>query len=441
MKFSFGAYIIFILIIFTMGACAGPKALMTPQQEADMLYAKASQLSDDESYDEASANFEEFAKKYPESKRADNAKLAVANTYFQQGDYDQAIATYQEIVNLYPESDGVDHALLAIGDIYFFQQKFSEATEAYNKLLAKYPKYETELALKAYDRVNAVADITEDIKTINEGKDEVKDNAQYDIADIYFTVFMDYDRAKDEYGKVSDKWPKSELADDALWKKAECYWNLGSQQTPSLNFTPEHKAFIELLEIYDKFPQLKGISQFKLEPHWPTEESSAEYRLSYKVVRQLVNKYPGIQDKKITDFIPENYTKAFEKWQEIIYNYSHTDRANDAPMRIAQAFVDLGNLYYNMGDKRFAGMFFKESLKVMPNPAGHLGMARYYGNITSVSSSAWAYRRAFFHIGQAEKLTPPNSPMANRVGWTKEWMNYKMRLEGLESWSDNKTRR
>lgn len=438
MKFGFIIYAILIAFIFM--SCAGPKAPMTPQQEADMLYAKASQLKNDELYDESSAHFEEFAEKYPESKRADNAKLQVANTYIQQGNYDQAIAVYQEVVDLYPESDGVDHALLGIGDIYFMQQNFDEAISAYNKLLTKYPKYGTEIAVKAHDRITSAQEMIDNIKILNEGAEEHKDNAQYDIADIHYSIFMNYNEAKDEFAKVVERYPKSELADDALWKIAECYWNLGSQQIPTLNFTPEHKAYIELLQIYDRFPQLTGIRQFKLDPHWPTNEPSEEYRLSYKVVRQLVNKYPGVQDKNITDFIPENYKKAFEKWQEIIYNYSYTDKAIEAPMRIAQALIDLGNLYYNMGEKRFAGMFFKESLRAVQTPAGHLGMARYYGNITSVSSPAWAYRRAFYHIGQAEKLTPPNSPMADKVSWAKEWMNYKMRVEGLEGWSDKKTK-
>jgi TolA-binding protein len=440
MKSDFIVYLMIVFVIFIFVSCAGPRMSMTPQQEADMLYEKAIQLSDNESYDEAGISFEEYAKKYPESKRADNAKLQAGNGYFQQGNYDQAIAIYQEILEQYPESDGSDHALLAIGDVYFAQQKFDEAINAYNIIIDKYPRYGVEIAIKARSRIIALQDMQENIKILNEGKDEDKDNAQFDIADIYFTTFADYNKAKEEYKKLVDRFPKSELADDAIWKIAECYWNLASQQIPSLNFSAEHKAFIELNQIYDRFPQLRGIRQFKLEPHWPTNQPSEEYRLSYKIVRQLVNKYPGVQNKSIIDFIPQDYKNAFENWQEILYKYSYTDKAIETPMRIAQAFIDLGNLYYNLGDKRFAGMFFKESLKIVPTPAGHLGMARYYGSIASVSAPAWAYRRAFAHITQAEKMTPPNSPLADKISWTKEWMNYKMRLEALESWQYKKTR-
>ena len=433
--------ILSILLIFMIGACAGPRGPMTPQQEADILYAKASLLNDGELYDQANNQFEEYANKFPESKRADNAKLQIANNNFQQEKYDQAITVYQEVIDQYPESDASDDALLSIGNVYFIQQKYDEATEAYKKILQKYPRFGTEVSLKARDRVRAIEDIKIDIKILTEGNDADKDNAQYDIGDIYLSVFDYYDRARDEFQKLIDRWPKSEMADNALWKMGECYWNIALQQTQSFGLTDEHRAYIALMEYYDKFPQLAKIKLFRLDVHWPTGDESSEYKSAYMQVRLIVNKYPGIQDKKVIDFLPEDYRKAFEKWQEIMYSYSHTDTAIDVPMRIAQGLIDLGNLYYNIGEKHFAGILLKESLLVRPTPEGHLGMARYYGNITSISSPAWAYRRAFAHISAAEKLTAPDSRMADKVSWAKEWMNYKMRIEGLESWSEKKNTR
>jgi len=430
MRFLIG--ILLITIIFTISACSVSKVNLTPQQEADMLYAKAKELQGLDMLDEANMQFEEYARKYPESKRADNAKLQVANSYFQQEKYDQALSTYQEIIDQYPESDSADNAMLAIGDIYFIQKRYDDAVESYNKILQKYSRLGTDVAVKARNRINAIGDLEIDIKILSEGKDEEKDNAQYDIGDIYFSVFSSYKYAIEEFQKVLDRWPKSELADDALLRIGECYWNIASMQIPSADFTPEHRAYISLQEYYERFPQLMKIEQFKLDAHWPAKQESQEYRNAYYQVRRIVNKYPGIQDKKTTDFISEDYKKAFEKWQEIIYTYSYTDKAVEAPARIAKGFVDLGNLYYNLGEKHFAGLLFKESLRTMPTPAGHLGLARYYGNMTSTSPSAWAYRRAFFHINEAMKLTPPDSPMADRVSWAKEWMNYKMRIEGLE---------
>jgi TolA-binding protein len=452
MMSKFKVFSLFILL--TLAACAGPRAPMTPQQEADMLYSKASQLHEAEFYDEAGEQFEEYVRKYPESNSADNAKLQIANGYFQQGRYEEAIATYREIVDNYPEGDAADRALLSIGDVYFAQQKNDEAIDAYEKLLLKYPRLGTQIAISAQDRMNAIEDIEENMRIIREGPEEEKDNAQYDIANICFTVFGsyerptgefqkitafgNYERAREEFQRLVDEWPKSELADDALWKVGDCYWNIAAQQLPSRVLSKEQLAYISLIEIYDRYPQLAGLKMFHLDVHWPAGKRGDSYELAYAQVRRIVNKYPDIAERKTTDFLPEDYRKAFVAWQDVIYTYSHTDTAMAASERIALAFVDLGNLYYNMGLKHFGCVLLRESLMTMPTPEGHLGMARYYANITSTSGMPWAYRRAFYHIKEAEKLTPPDSSMANEVSWAKEWMNYKMRIEALESWPERR---
>jgi TolA-binding protein len=432
------AKIIPILALFILSACSSFRAPMTPQQEADMLYAEASKLHDADFYDEASVQFEEYVRKYPESNNADNAKMKIAGGLLQQGKYDEAITVYQEIPDTYPEGDASDQALLAIGDAYFAQQKNDEAIEAYEKLIFRYPRLSVHIAVDAQDRMNAVGDIEENMRIISEGPDAEKDDAQYDIASIYLTIFGDYERAREEFQKVADQWPKSELADNALWQVGECYWNVAAQTLPSRAFSKEQLAYISLIEIYNKYPQLAKMEMFRLNVHWPAGKRGDSYELAYAQVRRVINKYPGIQEKKTIDFLPENYRKAFEAWQDVIYTYSYTDTATDAPKRIALAFVDLGNLYYNMGLKHFSFLLFRESLMTVPTPEGHLGMARYYANITSTSGLPWAYRQAFSHIKMAEKLTPPDSSMANEVSWAKEWMHYKMRIEALENWPENR---
>ena len=421
-----------IIFIFTLAACAGVRAPLTPQQE----YARASQLQDAEFYEEASAQFEEYVKKYPESDRADNAKLQIANGHFQYGDYETAILIYQEILDTYSGGDAADQAMLSIGDSYFALQKIDEAIQMYEKLLLKYPRFSTQIAADAQIRMTAVEDIEEDMRIINEGADSEKDNAQYDIANIYLTVFGDYQRAKVEFQKVVDQWPESELADEALWNIGECYWGIAARQLPSRSFSDEHQAYMRLLEIYDRYPQLTGLKMFHLDVHWPAGRRGDSYELSYAQVRRIVNKYPNIKEKVTTDFLPKNYQKAFQTWNDTIRLYSHTNTAAVAAGKIAHAFMDMGNLYYNMGLRNFGYVLYRESLATKRTPGGHLGMARYYANITSTSGLPWAYRRAFFHIKEAEKLTPPDSNMANEVSWAKEWMHYKMRIEALENWKE-----
>jgi TolA-binding protein len=394
-------------------------------------------LHDAKSYEEAGAQFEEYVRKYPESDRADNAKLQIANGHSQQGKYQEAIIVYQEILNSYPEGDAADQASLAIGDVYFAQGKIDEAIEGYERLLLKYPRLSTQAAATAQDRMNAVEEIEEDMRIISEGDESEKDNAQYDIAHIYFTAFGDYQRARDEFQKVVDQWPRSELADDALWNIGECHWNIASRRLPSRSLSAEQQAYMRLIEIHDRYPQLAGLDMFRMDVHWPAGKRGDSYEIAFAEVRRIVNKYKDIKKRQSTDFLPEGYMRAFQAWDDVIRIYSHTDTAAAARERIAHAFMDIGNLYHNMGLKHFAYILYRESLATTPTPEGYLGMARYYASLTSTSGLPWAYRRAFFHIKKAEELTPPGSALAREVSWAKEWMNYKMRIESLENWPND----
>ena len=421
-----------VIVLLTLAGCAGTRAPVTPQQE----YARASQLQDAELYEEASAQFEEYVKKYPESAKVDNAKLQIANGHFQYGDYETAILAYQEILDTYSQGDAADQAMLSMGDAYFALRKIDEAIQAYEKLLLKYPRFSTQIAAEAQDRITAVEDIEEDMRIISEGADAEKDNAQYDIAHIYLTVFKDYERAKMEFEKVVNQWPESELADEALWNVGECYWGIATRQLPSRSLSDEHQVYMRLVEIYDRYPQLTKLKMFHMDVHWPAGKRGDNYELSFAQVRRIINKYPDIKGKRTIDFLPENYRKAFHTWNDVMQLYPHTDMAIVAAEKIAHALMDMGNLYYNMGLNHFGYVLYRESLVIKGTPGGHLGMARYYANITSISGQPWAYRRGFYHIKEAEKLTSPDSSMANEVSWAKEWMHYKMRIESLENWQD-----
>ena len=207
---------------------------------------------------------------------------------------------------------------------------------------------------------------------------------------------------------------------------------------PSKNLSQEQLAYTSLAEIYDRYPQLTGLSMFRLDTHWPAGRRGDSYELAYAQARRIVNKYPEIKERRVADYLQGGYGKALEKWWDVMDTYSHTDTGAVAAERIARAFIDLGNLYYNMGLEHFGFALYRESLMTAPTPEGHLGMARYYAKMTSTSGLPWAYRRAFHHIKKAEELTPPDSRMANEVGWAKEWMNYRMRVESLENWPERR---
>ncbi|MFQ6041689.1 MAG: outer membrane protein assembly factor BamD, partial [Candidatus Poribacteria bacterium] len=251
-----GLYLAAILI----SGCL-PKAPVSQQEAADLLYLKAANLQESEEYDKATDEFAAFVGRYPKSNNADNAQLEIGNNYRIQGDYNKSISAYEMLLEKYPQSDVVDSALLGIGDSYLDLGERSKAIETYQKLIDKYPYLNNEVAEEAQNRLDTIGEIKRYEKVIESGDKDIQDNAQYQLGNIYFSVFNDYDKAIEEFSKVVENYPQSELADDAMWMKGECYWAKAAYAPPS-GETQEQQAFIRVQYITDRYPQLSELDRY-----------------------------------------------------------------------------------------------------------------------------------------------------------------------------------
>jgi len=141
-----GIFVIILISIFWIGCL--PKAPISEQEKADMLYAKAETLQEDEEYTQAMKEFKAYTAKYPKSDDADNAQLEVGNGYRMQSELtidpakkekllDQAILAYQVAVD--SGGDTVDLAILKIGDCYFAKGERDEAIDTIRDLLINTP--------------------------------------------------------------------------------------------------------------------------------------------------------------------------------------------------------------------------------------------------------------------------------------------------------------
>lgn len=79
------------------------------------LYAAGRQLFDAADYAGARGAFEEFLKRYPESKECDNAHFWIGETYYREERYEKAILEYQNVIDKYPGTNKMPAALLKQG--------------------------------------------------------------------------------------------------------------------------------------------------------------------------------------------------------------------------------------------------------------------------------------------------------------------------------------
>jgi len=438
-------FVIILISIFWLSCL--PKAPISEQEKADMLYTKAATLQEDEEYDRAMNEFKAYVAKYPKSNDADNAQLEVGNGYRIQSELatdpeekekllEQAILAYQAAVD--SGGDIADVAILKIGDCYFVKDMRDKAIDTYKKLVDKYPYLSVLEASEARNRIEAVEmleDAEEDLKRLNR---DVMDNAQFHIANLYLNVFGDYDKAIKEFEKVITDYPESELADNAMWMVGECYWEKGALSLPP-KIEPQkyhqQRAFARLQHIMDRYPQFAEMNRYDTDgyPHWPAGLRGDRYEMYFAEVRRMLSQYPQLKDWRFEDFIYSDYAKALDTWNSLILKYPNTDAAAGAPENIAQKLAELGKVYYNIGMADFASVLFKESLITYPTPEAHIYMAYYYADVRAYTK--WTYYRAgaFLHLKEAEKLVKPDSDLALDLKNLKTWLNYRLRVEALEA--------
>ena len=221
------------------------KVPVSEQEAAGRLYLKPMNLQNDEEYNEAATEFKQFVAKYPRSDDVDNAQLQIGNSYRNQNDYEAAIEAYRLVDR---DGDAVDEATLAIGDAYLMLGRQSDALVSYRELADKYPYFNNDFAHAAQDRIDTLIQLDTLHKDLKTPPSAQRDNAQYQIAKLYFNIGH-YDTASREFEKVYIDYPDSELADDALWMRGECYWQKARQKLVPSFQTPEQEAFIRVQRI------------------------------------------------------------------------------------------------------------------------------------------------------------------------------------------------
>ncbi len=411
--------------------CAA-KTPITSEKDADSLFSSATDLQQSEDYAGAEAKFKAFMAKYPESDRADNAQLAIGHTQYYRGEYKAAIEAYRLVPR---DGDVADEASLAVGDAYLALGEVEQARAAYQGLLEKYPYLNDPQAQQAQEHLDAIDDLEAAAEDLRVASPESRDNAQFYLADIYFSTFQDYSRSIREFEKVYIDYPNSELADDAMWMVGESYWARASEYVTSEKISREQQAYVRLHRMIDVYPQLVGLMGPKvgIKPHWPAGRRGDRYELYYAESRRLLNRFPTLKDRVYSDFLDPDYQAALGIWDELMRKYPNSDAAAQAPEKMAVHLVDLGKLYYNLGLADFSSVLMRESMRFMPLPEAHIYLAYYYADARTHVRSTYYLTRSFQHIGEAQKLVPPDSNLASDLKQLKSWMNYRMRLEALEA--------
>lgn len=90
-------------------------------------------------YNDALKGFDDFIKKFPESKLSENALLLLGESYLSLGKRQDAIDKFLELIKRYPNGKKVPTALFKIGIIYESANDMKNAKFYFEKVIIEYP--------------------------------------------------------------------------------------------------------------------------------------------------------------------------------------------------------------------------------------------------------------------------------------------------------------
>jgi TolA-binding protein len=111
-------------------------------------------------------------------------------------DFDSAINNFKQYLSDYPQGIWAEEACVTLAELYQLQKKYLKASELYQKFIFQYPKS---------IRLESVL---------------------YSLARIYSRDIQDCNKALSIYSQIESQFPNSNFAEDALFWKAECLFQL-----------------------------------------------------------------------------------------------------------------------------------------------------------------------------------------------------------------------
>jgi outer membrane protein assembly factor BamD len=131
----------------------------------DVIYGKADQLLDKQSYADAAKRYEEVDINHPYSQEARRAIVMAAYAYYKAGKYDDAVSAADRYLTLHPGTAESDLAQNVIGMSYYDQvldprrdqTNARKALQAYLTLLQRYP--DSRYAAEAQNRARILRDL------------------------------------------------------------------------------------------------------------------------------------------------------------------------------------------------------------------------------------------------------------------------------------------
>lgn len=225
---------------FFLGACSSEEK---KADTAEGAFAIAQEFDQNERYDEAIRRYHEVKNKFPYSKYATMAELAIADAYFKQESYPEAQIAYQTFRELHPKHPKSDYVTFQLAMSFYKQLPDTidrdltltqSAIMYFDELITRYPES---------DKVKEAREMKVEALKMLAGKEEY-------IGNFYF-IRGKYDSALSRYERLIQLYPDLGFDSLAMSRAAISAARLGELD----------KAKAWLKKLREKFPGSEDLAR------------------------------------------------------------------------------------------------------------------------------------------------------------------------------------
>jgi len=261
-----------------------------------------------EKYEKALELYKQVVNNWPEAEHAMRSQVAVAKLNIKLGDETAAQAGIDKLIADFSDHKDIADGLDSVADAYRDCKKYGKALELYKYVVNRWPESEqaigsqvsfAELNIRLGKEEEAAAAVDKLIADFSDNNDVAE--AVDHIADV-FREEKRYEKARELYEYVVDRWPKAEHAADSL---------SGVVRT-SLLLRDDPNAEAGTEELLTKFADNRNIA---------------------KVTHQLADNYRGLR----------KYEKARELYQHVVDNWPDAECVAECQAGVVRSYILLGD--------------------------------------------------------------------------------------------------
>lgn len=192
------------------------------------IYQIAVQLKNEKRWIESLHVLQTFVDSFPAHSNAGQSLTMIGQIHQANEVWEDAIAAYRRVIDEFPTGEWTTEARWSIAECTINLSLWQEAIGAYAAFQESYPK-DSRIA-EAVRRIEVLKTLDRYQGVIDEAGQRKAFDAQFQVAAIVRTQLTNPVKAIIEYRKVAKNWPKSHLADDALFEIGEIYLELGETE-------------------------------------------------------------------------------------------------------------------------------------------------------------------------------------------------------------------